>query len=187
MNTLHISIDIETMSSQSDAAVLSVGMCTFTAEGGIEHRVEFHATLDAMQKAGRHINANTVMWWMQQSDEARKLLVSDRARTDIGEFCEKIGNWIEPSGKRTKGRGIGMWAKGPNFDIAVMRSLFESQGMRFPIHYGREYCVRTALAFAKAAGWRDILDMRPKVAHGALSDAEHQANQVIAVMRRMKG
>lgn len=79
----HMMLDLETMGNKSNSVILSVGAVMFDIETGeigeyFYERIEFQSALDV----GLKINADTVEWWMKQSDEARAQLF-EKPRHDI--------------------------------------------------------------------------------------------------------
>mgnify|MGYP006408929027 CR=1 FL=1 len=71
---MHIMIDLETMGTRPDAPIISIGAVAFDANGPLD---SFYAgvNLGSSVNSGAKIDASTVLWWMQQSDEARAALV----------------------------------------------------------------------------------------------------------------
>lgn len=174
----HIMMDIETMGTGADAAVISVELCVFDPKTGeVGAKAEFHSTFGAMRDIGRKFEPDTVKWWMQQDSEAQQGLFRDDADVDAGVFCRKIGRWIENIGEP---RHLRIWAKDPTFDVMIMRSLFERCEVKWTGRFWHEYSVRTMLLMGKALKIDDV--ERVGFAHGALNDAVHQAKQVMNVM-----
>ena len=181
----HIMIDIETAAATNDAAVLSVGLCEFDpATQAVGRTLELRATFESMRVEGRRFDPATMEWWLRQNQAAQKQLLRGPRHDSAKEMAEEIRDFLLGIESNQWQRGV--WAKDPTFDCAILRSLFEDVGVDFPVHFSREYSVRTMLLIAKANGWKDILDARPEVEHGALSDATHQAKQVMAIMERLK-
>lgn len=181
----HIMIDIETMSSQANAAIISIGLAEFDPKSGeITRQLEVRNTFEAQQTEGRHFSPDTVEWWLRQSRDAQQALLAKPRHDTAKGMMAAVSAWILEAHSSQWERGL--WAKGPTFDLKLMRHHYEELALPCPWHFSREYCVRTMLMIAKANGWDDILAMEPEVAHGALSDAIHQAVQVMAVMERLK-
>lgn len=66
----HVMIDLETLSSKSNAAIVAIGAVMFDAYGPHSN---FYCQVDAKdcQRRGMDIDADTVMWWFKQSQAAR--------------------------------------------------------------------------------------------------------------------
>lgn len=181
----HVMIDIETMGPAPDGAVIAIGLAEFDPKSNqIGKTLEVRCTFDAMRQINRKFDPDTVEWWMQQSKEAQDQLFLEPRHTQAHTMCQDVHAFLyDVHHNHSK---IGLWAKGPNFDLTICRDLFDSASVAWPYSYGKEYCVRTMLMIAKANGWTDILEMENKLKHGALSDAIHQAKQVMEVMGRVK-
>lgn len=171
-------IDIETLSSQSDACVISIGLVGFD-DSEILFRDSFAIHLDDWHG---HIDPRTVKWWMDQGPEAQAFsfrnpepLYTKQAVTRFGEFSF---NFCRDE----------VWANGPQFDLVVLRNWWRRcTGLdSFPIHYRAYRDCRTVWTAARARNvdvdeaWRRA----GIVPHDPLSDAESQA---IAVQIALKG
>ena len=68
----NIMLDLETMGSGPRAAIVSIGAVFFDLQTG-ELGAEFEVAVDLREsvKFGE-MNADTVLWWLEQSDEARR-------------------------------------------------------------------------------------------------------------------
>lgn len=168
-------LDLETLDTKPSAVVLSIGAVMFdrnTREQGPTFYVELTNHLDKQINAGRTVSGSTITWWMRQSEEARRVF---RTRVDgdnrygpqtavdmFAEFC-------------SKNKAMYIWAKDPDFDVTILRSLFEtfSRGCVFPFKYHEARAVRTVLDMSFAPR-----NLGTAVAHHALSDAMAQATDI---------
>ena len=181
----HVMIDIETMAAGNDAAVISIGLAEFDPKtGSIGRTLEVRNSLTAQRNVNRRFDPSTVEWWLRQSKEAQEQLLSKPRYDTAAEMMKEVDTFLNSI--CSSQWDLALWAKGPSFDLMICRDLAKQLEVRWKGHFSREYCVRTMLMIAKANGWDDILGMEPEVAHGALSDSIHQANQVMAVMTRLK-
>lgn len=182
----HVMVDLESMAGAPDGAVISVGLAEFDpALGEVVATHEVRCTLEAQREIGRRFDPGTVEWWLRQSPEAQKQLLAEPRHKSAVKMMQDVDGWLRARGAK-RNWDLALWAKGPSFDLVLLRSLADDVEQKWYPHYSREYCVRTMLMVAKANGWTDILEMEPEVAHGALSDAVHQAKQVMEVMKRLK-
>src|SRR3990167_6025990 len=71
--TLALMIDLETLSSRPDAAIIAIGAYAFNEEAAPEATLDparaFYCTVTPDPRA--HIDPDTILWWMQQSQTAR--------------------------------------------------------------------------------------------------------------------
>ena len=161
-------LDFETLSTQPNAVVLSVGLVLFDLEGDdtsetieADESRNFFATIEFQSQidAGRHIDANTIMWWMQQNRSAQKETFNEKGRMSVEEMLEKMLPLIGK--KRLMGNGA-------SFDNPILATLCTDFGFEPP-------------PFWMARDLRTLQDLSQNeklpnrgVAHSALADAQYQ-------------
>lgn len=92
----HLMLDIETMGNESFSSIISIGALEFDIETGKTGK-EFTVNVDLQSciDLGLILTASTVMWWLQQNEQARKDLVEktalpiQKALLEFSEFCNK--------------------------------------------------------------------------------------------------
>jgi hypothetical protein len=159
-----VMIDIETLGNTPGSVIVSIGAVRFDMGNGITD--EFSAVIDPVdaQSRGLHLDAGTVMWWFDQSEEARAAwLAADCVKLEYALMA--LHDWIVREGTEK----LEVWAKGASFDGLLLETAFRACGLPVPWQYWQLKCYRTVLkwwgeTFAAHAG-----------AHDALADARHQA------------
>ena len=117
MNHNHLMIDVETLSLKENAAILSIGACTFDLESRTIGK-DFHMRCNPFTEGSMifDISYGTLQWWFHQSDAARKSIMVEEgalsvslrsALTALHEF-------------RTESNVDYTWARGPQFDLRVI-------------------------------------------------------------------
>ncbi len=205
---LDIMVDIETFSTSQNAAIVSIGAVAFNAGG--ENGELFTNSPDALATLGQGFRVNvdlsktppslrgdidpaTVEWWLQQSDEARGMLVNGGAnpRRGLGVALGEFAEWVRRQGSHNKLR---LWSNGPTFDEIILRSAFVRFGIDFPVHFRGSRCCRTIYDLATSFGW-DPKAAAAAVAmggpsdlvkHDALSDAVFQARGVVSMQHFLR-
>lgn len=174
---MDIMLDLETLSSAPDAAIVAIGACTMndgTVEGFV--RDTFYRAVDARsaQAMGGRIDGATVAWWLQQPESARKALLDnpvgiERALLDFVAFVRK------------QGTACRIWGNGANFDNVVIRSALQRYMVEPPWSHRDDRCHRT------------LKSLRPEIAlkpygthHNALDDAFAQARHAEAIFATMR-
>ena len=96
--TTEIMLDLETMGTGPDAAIIAIAAVEFDRETGKLGR-EFYEVVDlaSAMAAGSTVEASTILWWMQQSDEARGEF--RRAGIEIREALIRFAVWLSEPGK----------------------------------------------------------------------------------------
>jgi DNA polymerase III epsilon subunit-like protein len=121
-------IDIETMGNKSFSAIVSIAAVEFDINTG-ETGAEFYTKVDlnSCVERGLKMQADTVLWWMGQSDEARKEITAessphlDKALSNFYDFVSKKEYYI--------------WGNSARFDLGILENAFNSVGMPIPWDY----------------------------------------------------
>lgn len=179
----HIMLDLETLSNAPDAAIVAIGAVRFDplsgavwdksapAAGGTFYKV-INAT--STQRAGGRIDAATVMWWLQQSDEARLALTGDDSQP-IEKGLQDFGDWFREIPCK------GLWGNGADFDNVCLKGAYERLGRTAPWSYKINRCYRTV----KAMSPQHELE-RQGTYHNALDDAVAQAQHLCKIVKELK-
>lgn len=171
-----VMVDIETMSKGSKASIVSIGAVEFNMNTG-ETGKEFYTnvSLQSCIEKGLRVDGDTVMWWMQQSDEARKALMVDakplfEAMAGFTEFLEDCDI-----------KKCQIYGNGPKFDLGILTDAYEVCGGDVPWNFWDERCVRTISMFlphekgmTKFAG----------TAHNAIDDCHHQIKYCTQIWKK---
>lgn len=185
----HVMVDIETMGTDRDAAVLAIGVVPFNL-----HReaclvaLPFEmwvgrTSLAANLALGRAVDGSTIEWWLRQSDAARAALLVEPRYLSVHQMASSLRSFLvcglmDPD--------LHVWAKPPQFDLEILRSLFKDVVVDWPCSRRLERDSRPLLDLAKLNGWDECFPS-PTVEHGALEDAVEQAEQVVRIYRRING
>ena len=181
----HLMVDLETMGSNPDAPIVSIGAVFFDPSTG-ETGPEFYQVVDlaSAMSFGAQPDASTILWWMKQSSEARSaLLVEDTADLDVvltlfSEFlCENSANGA---------KSVQVWGNGSTFDNVLLKQSYELVGGAAPWRFVNDRDVRTILELGNAVGINPRYDIPFEGdKHNALADARHQAKYVSAIWQRL--
>lgn len=179
----HIMVDIETLSTAVNAAVLSIGAVEFDPMTGKIER-EFYHELDLSDQTNRHIDANTVQWWVKQclvnTDNIEFLSKNNREKDAVAYVLHELGAFInggkEYAMTRVEGyEKIALWACDPDFDIAILADLYKEHNLPVPWKFSEPKSVRTVRMLTQLAG----MEIPTQEAnHNALDDCIRQAKEV---------
>ena len=170
-------IDLETLSTRYNAAVISIGVAIFNDEKVLD---SVGWALEPKSVHGR-IDPDTVFWWMHQSDAAREYSFTGKyqAATAAFELKTLLAKWNVRE----------VWSKDPHFDHVILSEWWDRVGNVgvFPIDYRDPRSFRTLEAEALRAGFGpDEWQQFNYVAHNPVDDAVTQARAVIK-MRQLLG
>ena len=161
-----IMIDLETLATSPDAAILTIGAVKFDPFGRelSEPNMEsFYCKIDqdSCDKHGLVVNDDTVAWWANQSKEAQDAAFDPEGRISLEDAFQQLYKFCWGA-KR-------VWSNGSCFDIIICEHVFRKVGRAIPWKFWEVRDVRTAFDLG-------INPQRPPVtAHHALEDAWNQA------------
>lgn len=163
-----IMLDLETLGTGHDAVILSIGAVKFTKDEIIDR---FHVAVDPLscQVLGLRIDAETVMWWMdEERDDARRDLLTHE-RVDLASALTGLTLWID--GDRP------LWGNGIAFDNVIIRNAYDAAGLECPVSFRNDRCYRTVKNLAPAISLEHI-----GLSHNALHDAQSQAEHLQRIL-----
>ncbi|MCZ5151687.1 3'-5' exoribonuclease [Escherichia coli] len=175
----HLSVDLETMGTNPDAPINSIG-CKFFDPATGEMGPEFSKAID-LETSGGIIDRKTIKWWAKRSREAQSAIFTDEIPLD--DALLQLREFInENSGESF----VQIWGNGTNFDNVILRRSYERQGIPCPWRYYNDRDVRTIVELGNSIGF-DVRMAIPfeGVPHNALDDARHQAKQVSAIWQKL--
>lgn len=169
----HLMVDIETMGNKSGCAIVSLAAVRFNIDTGT-HGEEFYRniSLESCLLAGLTVQADTVMWWLNQSKQARDSLKSDctHIAKALHDFREFYNNEF-------------IWANSPRFDLEILAAAYGMLNTKIPWDFRKERCCRTLYSYAPdlIKGWK-----YGGIAHKSLDDCHNQINKCVAIWNHIK-
>jgi len=162
----HIVLDLETLSTRANAAIVSIGA---VAIEGLEIVDEFYVNVDpkTCKDVGLHIDPLTIEWWAEQDRETREALQINPV--PLQEALDKFISWYGSE-------SIPIWGFGANFDVVIIESALHAENIATPWKFWDINCLRTL---------SNVLDKRlpKKNNHNALDDAKAEGNLLIDILR----
>ena len=177
----HCMLDLEALDSNRSGVLVSIGAQMFDLGNmslGDTYYCEISLSgMEDQRLSGRTINLDTVCWWMQQSDSARKVFFPDPERGKLGTrtALKDFGRFLT-SYSRPK-----VWGNGVDFDNVFLRDVYESYSIPCPWHYTQNRCYRTVKNMFPNVGLK-----REGAHHNALDDATTQAKHLIEIWKYAK-
>jgi exodeoxyribonuclease VIII len=168
-------IDLETLSSRKNAAVIQLAAVRFDPhKSGVEPG-SFNAYV--WHKTG-HISISTIAWWMQQPNSQQMGRMLKETGKPAAEVLLDFATWLGPPGAIG-----GIWSHGASFDLAVLTSLYDDCSLRTPWEYKSERDTRSI--FWLVGGAPDV-KADDLVKHEALSDCTYQVRQIQDAVSKLK-
>lgn len=175
---MHVMLDLETVASTSDAAILSIGVVAFDPHSSALGS-RFYEVLDVerqLKQYGRKMSFATMRWWMGQSVEARTVFIQDHFDSVEGSLCN-LSNWLSSNEPE------GVWGNGSDFDNVITLNLFDEVGVARPWSHSKNRCFRTLKNLKLPKEF--IQPVREGTHHNALDDAIYQAQYLQAIVKAL--
>ena len=150
---LDFSIDLETLSTHPNAAIIAISAVAFdrtTGELGNVFYVEVDIN-DAIKYG--HVSGDTLAWWMgNSSTNAAHLFSKDRVKQPLRRALMLLTAFLVSTAYKQPFR---VWGNGPTADITWLESAYRTLSKFVPWEYRNVRCVRTAM---EAAGitWEQV-------------------------------
>jgi exodeoxyribonuclease VIII len=170
-----VMLDLETMGNGPDAAIVAIGAVEFDLKSG-EIGERFYAVIDLESSVefGGVMDAETVLWWLKQTEAARAEF--SRGGAPIADVLCDFARWLH-----RRGEDVHLWGNGANFDNVILASAYRRMNMGPPWEYWNDRCYRTMKGMVP-----DIRRERLGTKHNAADDAETQARHLIRIMARLE-
>lgn len=176
----HIMLDLETMGKAPDAAIIAVGAAAFDFCSPYEITSTFYhvVSLKSSVTAGGVIDAGTVLWWMNQSENARNAIL-DVPAFPIEFVLREFSAWAVSNANEAN---IIVWGNGAAFDNVILKGAYERLRIPPPWSYKNDRCYRTAMAMFP----HHVALTFEGIKHSALHDATYQAKNLMEAVLRSK-
>ena len=169
-----IMLDIETLSTDANAVILSIGAVAFKGDKIIS-RFYVEIDIDSCLDKGMTVSGGTIRWWLEQSDDARRPHYEGGVKHDITQALAQFTRWV----KTYHVKGAGVWGNGSDFDNVIVTQAYERCKMPVPWLYNSNRCYKTIKKL-----YPDIkLGKRVGTHHNAVDDAETQALHLMEIAR----
>ena len=164
---MDLMIDLETLATTPDAAILTIGACKFDPNGddrdkatrnmpSFYRRIDLQSNLDL----SRRVDENTLRWWCDQSEDVSHEAFAEDDRHDL----KKVMKELYKFGWGTRR----VWSHGSIFDVVILENVCQSIQQAVPWDFYNIRDTRTIFELAEP-------DMPAFGGHHALYDAVKQA------------
>lgn len=170
-------VDVECMGTRSDAALMAIGAGMFNLTdytvGPTFYRPIHLATSVSL---GMKMYPETVIWWLRQSDEARRAVSYNLLPIIhvLGEFAV----WLETHGDVKSTR---LWANSARFDLGILETAYGLIGADVPWKWTLETCFRTVRNMNAHVEYDPT--QRTSTHHNALDDTLFQIEHLFKIRR----
>lgn len=175
MNKINVMLDLETWSTSPNAVITSIGAVKFVinsdnTRGKIDD--EFYCRINPQSciDVGMEMSADTILWWMNQSAEARSEF--QKPNRSIQLVLNDFSSWMSDEPKN-----INVWGNGSDFDNVILANAYKACKLPLPWKFFNNRCFRTLKNL-----YPDVEPTVVGVKHNALDDAKSQAHHLIDII-----
>jgi hypothetical protein len=166
---VHVMLDLETWSTGSDAAIISIGAVKFDPHG-TDMIDRFHVGICPALADRRQIDPQTILWWMDP--ERRDALDQWLAMRKVTLFDALYG-FVQWFGNKS----LPVWGNGADFDNVILANAYRACSIEPPWKFSHNRCYRTLKNMYKIAA------IPHDGKHDALNDATAQAVGVQSIVK----
>lgn len=168
-----VMVDLETFGSAPGCVVVSIGAVAFNRDtgrlGDSFYRV---IEIESAKRLGLKCDAETLLWWMRQGEDARAALTRDP------EPIERVLAEFEAFWGRQRAERF--WCHGATFDAPILDAAYRAARLRVPWKYSAVRDTRTLFELADVA-----VERSAGTHHNALDDAVNQARAVLVALAKV--
>lgn len=173
-----VMLDFETLGNGTNKCVCQVAAIYFENKTG-ELGKEFKSNIDAASHIaiGGRIDADTVYWWLQQSDSARKSITpyrTDQCNTDIIHVMTNLNEFLKDATR--------IWSHA-TFDFVTLNETLKQCNIKPSYSYKMGLDLRTLVYLA---GVKVDKTPREGTHHDALDDCKHQVKYCVKSLNAIK-
>lgn len=167
-----VMVDLETLGTQASSAVVTIGAVYFDPDSGElgEEFVMRCTDLNEQVRCGRVIDADTLLWWLDQSKLAQEQTFKGGLADTTVRVLSSFAGFLDLHGSRDE---VLLWGNGASFDNTILGELYRSMGFKAPWKYSNNRCYRTLKNLGVGPAFTEA--DRVGTLHNALDDAITQA------------
>ena len=170
---MHLMLDLETLATTPDAAVLTIGACKFDPKkSDVESTFYVRISLESQESYDRVINEDTLAWWSKQDKQIQEDAFGEgNDRIDLKDAMKKLYTF-----------GLGttnVWSHGAIFDVVIIENICQSFQQAVTWKFWEVRDTRTLFDLANVS-------VRIEGKHNALTDAVAQAKAVQQAYAKLK-
>lgn len=170
----NIMLDLETLGTSPNAAVVAIGACFFDIDtreiGDTLYRI---LDLAAVVRGGGEMDASTVLWWMARPEDARRTIYQQQNSCTPEFALQEFFRFVADNSTRDPL----VWGNGASFDNVILSQMYCRHQIAQPWNWWNDRCYRTV-----KAGYPPVNLDFIGTKHNAIDDAIHQARTLIEIL-----
>lgn len=165
-------IDIETLSTESNAAIVSIAAKKFnpwsTENNG--ESIEIFIDIESCKALNLQQSQSTMEWWKNNDQDVYKYNFESEPRVDLKSACSNLNDFVRGCCR--------FWCQGMNFDAPILENAFRAVSLTPAWKYWQWRDARTIQKL--------LPNTQIKNNHNPLSDCDNQISVVKRVFNELK-
>lgn len=174
-----IVVDIETLGTDPNKSPIIQIAAVVVADTSINDNLRYDMCSEELDF--KNVSERTLKWWLEENS----LLLSDILRRGRGNTEKMVVTGFVEFLTFIQGMGeVHLWGKGPEFDNAFLKAKCEKYGLKWPLSFRQDRCIRTVEQFHYELGLEELPFEGYK--HDAISDAVDEARMLVQVRKELR-
>lgn len=177
----HLMIDVETLSTRSNAVILSIGVVQFDLRGSTIDRFYQAIDIHSCLNSGLCVDASTIEFWFSQPEEVIYKTLFTLPKYKLKESLRQLEeSFTILMPQEASASTLYLWSHGSSFDLVILENAYYAVGSKPWWNHRNVRDTRTLF---------DLADYKYKSSgnHNALEDARNQAKAVQEAYQKLKG
>lgn len=180
----HLMIDLETLGTKSNSAIISIAAVQFDMLTGNTGKVfERSISLQSGIQLGLEVDPNTALWWISQENALESWAMSKKIEigTALADFIHFFKTHCAPDTE--------VWGNSNRFDLGLLENAYTKLEIDIPWNFRYERDVRTLTSFAPDIKEKAVKEFKAKGAllHNPRVDCLMQIHYCSAIYRNLMG
>lgn len=181
--------DMETTGTDPDTGVLTIGMVAFDSDTEeldfkelVDNGIELKLDIREQLKRGRTATENTMKWWEDQGEEARRVLIPSSDDLSLEQAYDQIQDFFDKNGVNNKKlrSPVTFYCRAPHFDYSILQNICTQLDRPQIIPHLSVRDVRTVIDVLTGSndGYVSRKQREGFIKHNALHDSANDAIQM---------
>ena len=183
---IDIMVDLETLDTEADAIIVSIGACFFNPlTGEIGKVFDRVIEVDDCSSKGMRMSGSTLGFWLKNPEAAGMVFGDDIQKVSLKTALQDFYSFIKYESEDQVGR-VRLWANDPSFDKSMITYSSRACGIEYPLAFWNTRCVRTILGLYPNTLFKQWKIDNPRQGyHQASFDAIYQAQYISHILREL--
>ncbi len=183
---IDVMLDLETMDTEADAVIVSIGACFFDPlKGHIGEVFDRVIDVDSCLKKSMKISASTLGFWLKNPKAAEAVFSDTVTKSPLESALRSFFAYLDYASGNQLGK-VRLWANDPSFDKSIITYSARACNLKYPLEFWNTRCMRTIVGLCPPQLIKTWKENNPREGyHQASYDAIYQAQLVSYILREL--